>query len=611
MSKPRLDRVSALFLSLALPFVLSLRAGGPRAAEAAPYSEQVVVTASLAPVEESEIGSATTVITRERIEETGATTVLEALRLVPGLDVVRAGEDGALTSIFLRGAGSTHALVLLDGVRVNSPYFAGYDFASLTTANVERIEIVRGPFSALYGSDALGGVIQIFTRAGGGKPGAGATLEAGSFGYRSGSVYANLGGHDVAAVVSAADLRTSGERPNSAWAVRSGSVRVDLHPTEALSAGIEAEIHDADGGVPGPVGQESPRATYGNRETRIALPVDWKHGRRRETSLLLAETRSEPRYRDPDLGYVDVSDARTLELRAVETWRSDRSTLAAFASFDGFDVTAEPRLDPGHGSIWAAGAQESVRFGRGWFATAGLRYDRHSEFGGEASPRATLSRLFADSRWKVRASAGRAFRAPSLGELYYPYSGNRDLRPERATSLEIGLERYLARNGRVEASLFWSDFRDLILYDFTYSKNENVGRARARGVEIAARAPVSRTLAVDAGYTFLEAEDRTTGLPLPRRPRHRAYVALVSHPAAGLVLTLRGTYVGRRADVDPATYLRIESPSYIRLDLFARKDLARYSPYLRLENLAGRKYDEASGYPAPGRRVAFGLDCRM
>jgi vitamin B12 transporter len=227
------------------------------------------------------------------------------------------------------------------------------------------------------------------------------------------------------------------------------------------------------------------------------------------------------------------------------------------------------------------------------------------------SPRATLSRLSVDSRWKVRASAGRAFRAPSIGELYYPFSGNRDLRPERATSIEIGVERYAASGGRVEASAFWSDYRDLILYDFLASKNENVGRARARGVEIAARMPVSPRLALDAGYTLVEAEDRTTGLDLPRRPRHTAYLAATLHPAKGLVCTLRAAFVGRRADVDALTFLPVEDPPYLRLDLFARKDLARYSPFVRIENLADRRYDEAEGYPAPGRRVAFGLDVRM
>jgi vitamin B12 transporter len=603
MTKPRHVWLLILFLP-ALP--ARARAGDPPS-----YSEQVVVTATLAPEEESEIGTAATVITRERIEETGAPTVLEALRLVPGLDVVRAGSDGAVTSVFLRGGGSTHALVLVDGVRVNSPYFAGYDFSSLTTANVERIEVVRGPFSALYGSDALGGVIQIFTRPAGSRPGASAKLEAGNAGRRSGTVFATVGGRDLAVAISAVDSRSGGDRPNSAWTTRSGSVRVDVRATEDLSGAVEVEIRDADGGVPGAVGQETPHAAGGIREQRIAVPVIWKHGAGREASFLLAQARSEPTFREPDLGFSDASDAETLEVRGTETWRSPRRTFVAFGSWDASRVSSKTVFDHDRSRIWAAGLQESVRFGGGWSATAGLRYDRHSAFGGEPSPRATLSRLSADSRWKVRGSAGRAFRAPSIGELFYPWSGNPGLRPERSSSAEIGVERYLTGGGRVEATAFWSDFRDLILYDFPSSKNENVGRARARGVEIAARTPFSGRVALDAGYTLLGAEDRTTGRDLPRRPRHTAYLAATSHPAKGVVLTLRAAFVGRRADVDAVTFLPIESPSYLRLDLFARKDLARYSPYVRLENLAGRRYDEADGYPAPGRRVAFGLDVRM
>src|SRR5262249_3057748 len=157
------------------------------------------VTATLSPEEERDLGSATTVITRQEIQAKGATTVLELLREVPGLDVARQGGDGSLTSVFFRGTNSTQALVLVDGARVNSPYFSGYDFSALTTENVERIEIVRGPFSPLYGSDAIGGVIQIFTRA----PSAGlsgrAAAEAGSAGQRQGSIFFSAGSGAFAA----------------------------------------------------------------------------------------------------------------------------------------------------------------------------------------------------------------------------------------------------------------------------------------------------------------------------------------------------------------------------------------------------------------------------
>ncbi|HYR46366.1 MAG TPA: TonB-dependent receptor plug domain-containing protein, partial [Thermoanaerobaculia bacterium] len=189
---------SALLLPRPAPaltlFAAILLAAMPAPAQQpAPVAESVVVTATLSPEEESHLGSATTVITRQKIEASGARTVLELLRAVPGLDVAQQGSDGSLTSVFLRGANSTQTLVLVDGARVNSPFFSGYDFSALTTESVERIEIVRGPFSALYGSDAIGGVIQIFTRSG--APGFSGQLaaEGGSAGQRQGTLFLSGG----------------------------------------------------------------------------------------------------------------------------------------------------------------------------------------------------------------------------------------------------------------------------------------------------------------------------------------------------------------------------------------------------------------------------------
>jgi vitamin B12 transporter len=610
MLKPRPRLLPAVFLSLvAIP---------ASAADRPPYSEKIVVTATAVPEDESEVGSASTVITRKRIEETGASTVLDALRLVPGLDVVHAGADGAVASVFLRGSGSAQALVLVDGARVNSPYFGGFDFSSLSTANVERIEVVRGPFSSLYGSDAIGGVIQIFTRPPAAAPGLSAALEAGNAGARSGRLFATLGGRDLGVAISAGDVRVEGERPNADWRARSGSIRAGFRPASRLTASIEAEVRSADGGVPGPVGAETPLARGGLREQRISVPGTWTHADGRETSWLIARTRSEPTYRDSGQGFSDESDARTLQLRAAETWRSHRGTTVAFASWERWEVSSTtsfgPALDGDRTRIWAGGVEESIRFGPSWSATGGIRYDRHSTFGGEWSPRATIARLSSDSRWKVRASVGRAFRAPSIGELYYPYSSNPALKPERSASFEAGVERYLANGGRIEVSAFRSDFRDLILYDFAASRNENVGRARARGIELAARAPVGSFLSIDVGHTLLDAESISAkgNAPLPRRPRHRSYLAAVFRPRKDLLATLRATWVGRRPDIDALPpYPATTSPSYLRLDAFTRWDLGRYSPFVRLDNLASRRYEEADGYPAPGRRVLFGLDVRM
>ncbi len=616
MTESRSRNSLPLLVALVLVLLPETAGAGSSAEEPPPFSETLIVTATLTPEEEWKIGSPVTVISRERLAETGCATVLEALRLVPGVDVVRAGGDGAVTSVFLQGAASTGALVLVDGVRVNSPYFGGFDLGSLGIDGVERIEIVRGPVSALYGSDALGGVVQIFTRAPSSEGRVEATTEAGSAGQRAGGLLATAGVGPLAIAASGHGGSSEGDRANSDWRSWSGSLRGAVTPADRISIGFEAAVLDAEAGVPGPVGAESPLARGTSREQRLALPVSWRRPSGGESSFLAATARSTLSYRNPDDPWVTESDstASSEQARWTETWRAGRHEMAAFAGWERLEATSWTSLgtDLDHDSSrsWGIGAQDSMGLPRDVRLTIGARYDRHSAFGGTWSPRVTASRLAAGGRWKVRASSGRAFRAPSIGELYYPWSGNPGLKPERSTTHEVGVERYVGR-ARAEMSLFWSDFRDLIVYEFSTQRNENIGLARARGAELAWTGPIGKRLSLDAGYSFLDAVDLRTGADLPRRPRHRAHFAATARPRPGLVGTLRATWVGERSDVDAITFEPVLAPSYFRLDLFARGDFARYSPYLRIENLTDRGYEEADGYPAPGRRFVAGLDVRL
>jgi vitamin B12 transporter len=580
-----------------------------------PASESVVVTATRSEEDEKDLGSATTVITRERIEKSGATTVLELLRSVPGIDVLRQGGDGALTSLFLRGTNSTHALVLVDGARVNSPYFPGYDFSALTTENVERIEVVRGPFSALYGSDAIGGVVQIFTRAATARRTARVTLEAGNAGQRQGSVFFSAGAGPFAAAASYRDARADGDRANSDWRGRNGSLRLDGSFGDAVTIAIEGAVLDGEFGLPGAVGAETPRDRFGFREERLQLPVSFRPAAGHAARFLAAYVVSKPTSSSVAFGFDTETDARTLQLSASDRWTAGPHELTALVSLERWTVedvnTFGTALDD-DSSLWGAAIQDVLALGGGWTATAGLRYDRSSNFGDAWSPRANVAWRSADARWKLRASGGAAFRAPTVGELFYPFSGNPALEPERSVSWEVGAERYLGQSGRLEVSLFWNDLENLIVFDFATSRNESVGKARTRGVELGWRQEISDRLDVDAGYTWLEAEDRATGDDLLRRPRHRAYLSATVRPFLRLSISPRAVFVGKRRDADGVTFERgIEVPSHVRLDLFARYDLGRFAPYARLENAADRRYEEVDGYPAPRRRWAAGLEVKF
>ncbi|HKA37089.1 MAG TPA: TonB-dependent receptor [Thermoanaerobaculia bacterium] len=579
-----------------------------------PVSESVVVTATAAPEEEKQVGSATTVITRDQIEKSGRVQVLELLRSVPGLDVVESGTPGSLTSVFTRGTNSTHTLVLVDGARMNSPFFPGYDFSGMTTENIERIEIVRGPFSAIYGSDAVGGVIQIFTRRAARGLSGRFTGEAGNQGQGQGSGFVSAGEGAFAATGSFRYTAFDGDRPNTDWRQRNGAASVEARLPGGGRVALEGSVLDGETGNPGPVGAPSTaRGIF--REERLAIPGSFALSDSNHLDVRVADVRSKPRFNDPDGGFSSRTDAETLQARFADTARVGEQELTVFASWERWKVDDSSNfgtnLDGQRTTIWGAGLQDNVTFGAFTLA-AGFRYDHHSVFGDAWSPRGTITWLSADSLWKARFSGGAAFRAPTVGELYYPFVGNPDLKPERSVSLELGAERYVGGGGRVEVSLFWNDLKDLIVYDFAQAKNFNVGRARTRGVEVGWRQAISSVLTGDATYTYLEAENRVTGADLARRPHHRASLGFDWTVVPGLDVAPRVLYVGSRSDADPLSGAPIEDPSYVRVDLAARWQVrGQVAPYVRVVNLLDRGYDEAAGYPAPGRLFTGGLEVKF
>ena len=578
-----------------------------------PVSEDVVVTATSIPAEETQVGSAVTVITRQEIERSEKGSVLDLLRSVAGLDVVQSGPPGSVTSLFTRGTNSTQTLVLVDGVRMNSPFFAGYDWSAMTTENIERIEIVRGPFSALYGSDAIGGVVQIFTRTASEGISGRATGEIGNQGQGQGSAFVSGGEGMFFGSAAYRYVAFDGDRPNTDWRQRTGEARVEARLSEGSRIALEGGIVDGEVGNPGPVGLPSTaRGLF--REERLALPGSFALSDANHLDVLVADVHSKPGYVDVEGGFVSQTDAQTLQTRVSDTQRLGAHALTAFASWERWKVDDSSNfgvnLDGQRTTLWGLGAQDTATFGA-FTVTAGVRYDRHSTFGDHWSPRATILWLSPDAQWKIRASGGSGYRAPTIGELYYPFGANPNLKPESSVSWEVGAERYVG-GGRVEVSLFWNDLKDLIVYDFATSTNENVGRARTKGVEVGWRQTIVAALSADVTYTYLDAVNRDTDAALIRRPRHRASLGLDWQPAAGLDVAGRLLYTGDRPDSDPLTGSPTELPSYLRLDLLARyQATAGLAPYLRLTNALDRRYDEAAGYPSAGRLVAGGLDVRF
>ena len=573
------------------------------------FAETVVVTATLEPAPEDDLPAAVTVVERAEIEARQAVDLPDVLATVPGLALVQAGPPGQQTSVFLRGADSEQTLLLWNGIPLNDPFFGGANWQFVPLDGAARVEVARGPFSALYGSQAVGGVVQVVS---GVEPGVALRLEGGEDGYRRVGVAAAHATERLRLDVAGSLRRGGGPLANDDFDAEDVLARARWTVRPGISVGVLARQGDAETGIPLSGGLPSLRRSIEWREREVALPLSIER-RRWGLEAHLSQATFDSAFRDPDdpFGFT-ASDtgAEALRGRAVATWRQAGGRdgwLALGAEAERLEVDNRSvfgtNLDGARQETWAVFAQASRGLGP-LRLDVGARRDENDVYGGATS-------LRAGALWEVgggvrlKAGYGESFRAPSLGELFFPGSGNPDLRPEIGESAELGVE---LRRGPFRAALtgFETRQRDLIDFDFVAFRNVNLGRARSRGVE--AEAGWARGAgAIRAHATWLDAEDRVTGEPLLRRPEESAGLVATFTPGPW-TLSAEGLYVGDRPDVDPATFARTTNPGYARVDVGARYALRPWiAPYARIENAADREYAEALGYPALGRTVIGGV----
>lgn len=590
----------------------------PTAAAPAPvatYAEGVIVTATLDEEEIEEVPAAVTVVGAEEIAARRATEVAELLRTVPGLAVVRSGSAGKVTSLFVRGAASTQTLVLWNGLRLNDPMFGGYDWAFLPTEGVERVEVVRGPFSALYGGDAAGGVIQVLT---GRRRGASLRLEGGEDAYRRAALAAGFGAGPAHLDLTGHVRRGDGVLDNDSFDGDEATAHLTYEPRAGVSLGLLARGNDSEVGVPlGFGGVPTPHHVNRRESREIALPfridrAEW------EIEGHAGRVAGDFAAEDPDDPFADsVTEAETLLARAVATWRPGGGSGPDGAGADGgfwlagggdwqeqeaSTASLFSRLDGVTQTTRAAFAQAHWRRAR-WTVEAGLRHDDSDRFGGETSARLGAVAAVVPAL-RVRGSYGEAFRAPTLSDLFLPFFGNPDLQPETTASWELGLE---GGAGRWSWSVtgFATDFENLIVFEPPTFQARNVGRAESRGVEAAAGFAAGRFRGrLEA--TWLEAENLDTGDPLVRRPEESAHLVLAWTPGAW-TLSAAGRYVGERPELGGVLL-----PAHEVLDLAASWSARPWlEPFVRLDNALDEEYEEAADLPAPGRTFAGGVALRF
>jgi vitamin B12 transporter len=603
------------------------------------HAPAIVVTANRAPTETSRVASSITVVMRDDIARLQHRTLLDVLRHIPGVAIVRNGGPGGVTSAFLRGAGNDHALVLIDGVAVNDPSAPteAYDFAHLLAADVDRIEVLRGPQSTLYGSSALGGVIQIFTRRSGGSMRISATLEGGSLATTHAGISA-AGGERLVYALTLVDRRTDGisaapaalgNLERDAQRVQQGSARLEWLPNTTLAAGIVLSASDAsvdiDQGTP--TGDDPNFVSDGRQiSSRAWSRVELLDGRWRQT-LAWEEARHDRESRDA------ADAARPSDsLRALNEGR--RRTFEWTHEIDlagRLQAGIESELERASGSLVANSVfgpftsefpEESVRstgaflqheWDLGPFsASAGARIDHHDRFGSATTFRLTPLLRLGPAR--LKASYGTGFKAPSLFQLFDPQFGNRDLDPETSRGWDIGIEHELAA-GRalLGATYFTTDFEDLVA--FSEGGYRNVRAASSRGLEAFASLLVATGFRLRASYTCTDAADRSAGADhgraLIRRPRHQG-AAVLDFVAPGRGdAAVEIVVVGEREDEDfstfPATRLTLDSYTLIRV-AGSRAVANRIRLFGRVENVFDVEYEEVFGFGAPGRAFYGGVE---
>jgi vitamin B12 transporter len=607
--------------------------------------EPVVVTATLLEDPISRVPSSVTAITDEEMERQMAVTVAEAIRNAPGVYVRRSGTIGAATSVRIRGADVTQTLVMIDGVEVNNSWSGFYDWANLLVDNVERVEMVRNAQSALYGSEAMGGVINVITKRGEGKPMVTFSAEGGTFDtYREvGTLVGEWGITNFAASVSRLD--SDGQFTNDDY--RNITERVTLTWTSRYIDSMKGLAINPN--------------EFWLVTNPPPIPFRWDENRDRENTFFLnvlnfrcdvfdwwdftirgSSVDDEELVEDQFTPGVNLIPGLPLTRMIIDT-DSERYTFATQQNlylFDkrmivtgGFEYEKEkavskaifepgiPPLPPtrvGKDRINRAFYLQNRFDYEGLTLIAGVRYDDDSIFGNVTNPKLAGSYLFDVTHTRVRGSWGTGFRAPTFQELFTPLFGNPTLDPEESTNYEFGVDQRIWEDKVfLEVAYFYTRYKNLI--QATPFGVSNIGKARVWGVEAGVSIKPIEELELRGNFTYLDTKDRETREELPRRPRYVWYLNANYRWNHRLTLNLDVNIVGSvRSDFDAISpdgrLLLGRNPGYEKVDLAASYTLVEQWGCLkglnifgRIENLLDDEYQDAKGFPAPGINFSIGL----
>jgi vitamin B12 transporter len=608
---------------------------------------QIVVTPTLVPTPENEVASSITVITSADMQTKQERTVPDALEDVPGLNVVQTGGPGGTTSVYMRGANANQTKVYIDGIDVSDPSApdGSFDFGQLLTAGIDRIEILRGPQSGLYGSSAIGGVINIITKSGEGPPHVYGTLEGGSFGTFnqtmgvSGSVsrftysfnFAHWSSTDTD--VTPPNLVPPGRPLNpDAYDNRSLSLKLGAQLTDNLDVGfvahdIESTLYSTSDDFIGP---EALQSINGNQElfTRTFGHLVSFDGRFDQT-LGLAYTDYHRSFLDPNPASDDFDlyngDRIKIDYQGNLTVApGEIATIGAQHEIDEIDDPTSlsgGATSPGFSAAVtddAVFAELQSSIGQRFFNSANVRFDHNGQFGNAVTYRIAPAFLIPETGTKLKASLGTGFNAPSLEELYdnFPpfFFANPNLQPETSIGYDAGFDQNLfAGKASFGATYFHNNIHNLIeivtnaAFVGTYA---NVDEATTEGVETYVSVHPWEPLTLRADYTYTHAEDDILQEELIRRPKNKASLSAIWQVTSAAQLSATVIYVGAWFDNnrDFTNLTPIPVPGYVLVNFAGSYDLGHgVTAFARIDNALNVQYQDPLGFQRPGLGVFGGL----
>lgn len=638
----RVTHSCALFLALGGSSLEPSLAGAEESEESGAALSEIIVSANRLKGKVTDLASAVSVISSDEITQSGAATVPELLRRQPGLDVVQSGPAGGNVAVYIRGANSEHTLVIVDGVLMNNPVTTSrlFNLANMSLDLIERIEIIRGPQSSLYGSDALGGVISIITKRGKGAPSASFEAEGGSFGTAktAASVAGGEGDFDYSLAASrfhtdgvSAARAQEGNREKDGNDILGVAGQFGYTPSEQFSLRSTIRVNQSETEIDnfGGAGGDDPNRIVDNQTIAAGVVAEGVLSERMvrpSVGYTISDHALDDR-NDPDAAHPNDSlrssydgtlmkGYGTLQIEpneaistliGVESIREvAQSTYRSLSSFGPYDEDVPEKSAQTNGGF----VQLRARPLSGFITEGSVRVDDNQRFDQRTTWRLAPQYLIEDTGTRFRATVGTGYKAPSLYQIFSQY-GERGLRPERSTGWDAGIEQAFCDRAIVfEALYFQNRLSNLINFDSGTFRFQNISEATTKGVELTSRWSVVDGFDLAASYTYTDPTDTSTDERLLRRARNKADFTAAYRIGKRYTVTGGYTLIGRRADLDfsggaPA---RVFLGSYGLVNLGLQVELSRnWQLTAHLNNLLDKEYEEVRGYGAFGMGAYAGV----